>query len=122
MTLQCVLCGTPLKTGEATFELLPDGTIGGVVCAAHSQLNSTCAICTSKQLCDFETNPITMPKTIEKRIQRGPMTQIVQMRNPDRVVETCAKNCPCYDSEYQCGKQFGTCRNYKTILQEENNE
>ena len=112
--MKCQLCGKPLKVSEATFTMTGD-EISIISCLEHSQLFGTCALCQNSSECDFETNPISLPKIIQKQIQKGPMTQIIQMRNPDRIAVTCAKNCSCYNSEYECGRQFSTCGNYNQI-------
>lgn len=112
--LNCNLCGRPLKASEATFTPVKNDNYI-ITCPEHTLLFDTCHLCQSGNLCDFETNPSRLPKMIQKQIQQGPMTQIIQMKNPDRVAETCAKNCPCYNPDYECGKNFGVCGNYSQI-------
>lgn len=75
---------------------------------------NTCITCYTKDKCDFETNPLAIPKVIQKRVQQGPMTTITQIRNPEREAATCKINCPCWDKEYEyCKREEYTCINYK---------
>lgn len=113
MKIQCDFCGIDLTIGQATFTPTDKGYI--ISCPQHTALFKTCGLCIYSQKCDFETNPSQTPKLIQKRIQQGLMTQVIQIKNPERIKETCARNCPCYDPEYQCGKGFGTCRNYNEV-------
>lgn len=72
---------------------------------------NTCAACKSINTCSFETDPSPLPKLVQKRIQQGPMTQITQIRNPERENITCRKNCPCFSEEFGCMRQFNYCNN-----------
>ena len=80
-------------------------------CASHL---GKCATCYESCFCLFETSPSTLPKLIQKQVQMGNMIQLMQVRNPDRVAETCAKGCQCYDGE-TCMREYGSCVNYKFI-------
>lgn len=112
--LKCNLCGAPLPNRRATYSPIGEDKYI-ITCPEHTQLFNTCYLCQNGNLCDFETNPSKTPKVIQKQIQKGPMTQIIQIKNPDRIAETCAKGCSCYNPEYECGKQFGICGNYNQI-------
>ena len=111
--LKCDLCGQPLPNKHATFT--PKGDDYIITCPNHTQLFDTCNLCRQVQTCDFETNPSKIPKVVQKQIKQGPMTQIVQIKNPDRITETCQKGCKCYNAEYGCGKEYGICGNYDEI-------
>ena len=41
--------------------------------------------------------------------QKGPMQTVTEVMNPERIRETCEKNCHCFDTEFGCGKQLGFC-------------
>lgn len=70
-------------------------------------LNS-CATCKHSRTCAFEADT-TLTKIVQQTIRNGPMTQIVQIRNPELVSKTCKAGCPCFDSENECMKQFNYC-------------
>lgn len=84
------------------------------LCGGCAEKLGECPTCREAQFCLFETSSSTLPKIIQKQIQNGPMTQIMQVRNPDRVAETCAKGCKCYDGE-GCMREYGRCNQYKLI-------
>jgi len=84
-----------------------------ILCPSCYSKTNTCYMCRSAQTCDFETNPIPIPPIVTKTIRQGPMVMQTQIRNPDRVAETCAKNCSCYDPEKGCLRELGWCSNYK---------
>ena len=107
----CTYCGRPI-TGKQVFI---EHDLQTPFCQQCIHFFGGCPTCVRADVCDFETNPSQTPKLIQKRIQQGLMTQVIQIKNPERIKETCARNCPCYDPEYQCGKEFGTCRNYNEV-------
>lgn len=84
-----------------------------ILCPSCYSKTNTCYMCRSAQTCDFETNPISIPPVVMKTVRRGPMVTQTQIRNPDRVAETCAKNCSCYDPEKGCLRELGWCSSYK---------
>jgi hypothetical protein len=47
---------------------------------------------------------------VQQTIRNGPMTQIIQIRNPELVSKTCKAGCPCFDSENECMRQFNYCK------------
>ena len=112
--LNCELCGVSLKASQATFTPTENDEYI-ITCPTHTPLFGTCSLCRQAMNCDFETNPSKSPKMIQKQIQKGPMTQIIQIKNPDRIAETCKINCKCYNEEYDCGKEYGTCGSYDEI-------
>lgn len=65
-----------------------------------------------REECEFETNPSTIPKVVQQRIQQGPMTSIVQVKNPTRVEMFC-KNCKCFDEEFGCLKENSCCGDWQ---------
>lgn len=95
--------------GNITLEsiLTPDLTEWRTLCSQCASKLSTCAFCRNGDKCDFETNPSTLPKIVQKRIQQGPMVSLTTVKNPDRIKETCEKNCDCFDKETQtCMKEI----------------
>lgn len=73
----------------------------------------TCAVCEYQNTCDFETNPSTLPKIVQKVIRQGNAQMMTQVRNPEREKITCAAGCKCYDKTYGCSRQDGLCVNYE---------
>ena len=65
--------------------------------------------------CSFENDPSPLPKIVQKQVRQGNMTAITQVRNPERIEITCKKDCPCYDPEFECLRQFGTCGKCENI-------
>ena len=114
MTVQCALCNSPIPTKAATYTLNEDEEKILITCPRCTTILGTCGECTNSNSCDFETNPSKTPKIVQRKIQQGPITQVVQIKNPDRVKEPCEKNCACYNSEYECGKAFGICGKFSS--------
>jgi hypothetical protein len=76
----------------------------------------TCYLCVNGALCEFETNPSPLPKQVQKTVRQGNMMVQTVIRNPDRTAITCLSNCPCFDSNFGCLKENGTCNKYKEVL------
>ena len=82
-----------------------DGTFG-FYCKECVAAFSTCETCKHATECDFETNPSSLPKVVQKQIRQGNMMTVTQIKNPDRIEITCKNGCLCYDTENGCRKQF----------------
>ena len=81
---------------------------------SNAERIGTCATCTQAKFCDFETNPIQIPKQVQKVIRQGNMQMQTIVRNPEREKETCMKGCPCWDSEQcVCLRQTGFCKAWR---------
>ena len=55
--------------------------------------------------CDFEENPIALPKQIQQQIRQGNSIISTVVVNPERIRETCEKNCKCFSKEFGCLRQ-----------------
>ena len=87
-----------------------------LVCGDCAEKNGTCQTCLERKTCPFETDPSPLPKVVQKRIQQGPMVQIMQIKNPERVNITCRAGCPCWDEEnFTCGKEQGWCCQHEIV-------
>lgn len=86
-----------------------------ILCSDCASKLSTCHTCTQRATCPFETDSSSLPKVVQKRIQQGPMTQIIQIRNPDRVEITCKTKCSCFSEEFGCMKEIGLCEKYDEL-------
>ena len=82
------------------------------ICGDCAALFGTCHMCEHGQECDFQTNPSPLPMQVQKQVQQGPMIQIMTIKNPERVEETCKKNCACWSEQFGCMKENGTCEKY----------
>ena len=102
--MNCNYCGK-----ENVGIVNEDGT---GMCMNCFQRAGTCALCIYGTLCDFETNPINLPKQEQKTIRQGNMIMQTVVKSESRIRETCLKNCPCYDPDFGCLKENGTCGKY----------
>ena len=102
----CEICGGPI-VGKPV--IVPDDDKFHLVCGKCSKDLTGCTTCDQRHYCDFETNPSPIPKTVRRVFQKGPMQTVTEVINPERIRETCEKNCRCFDPEFGCGKQIGFC-------------
>lgn len=111
-TYTCGCCGHELP-GHAQTIVVTDET-ATEICEQCNANSGKCITCINSQKCDFETNPSTLPKIIQKTIQQGNMTSVTQVRNPERIRITCQNGCPCWSEDFDCYKQnHGTCPQYR---------
>lgn len=108
----CAACGNPIigkphlaNNNDNWYELCEncDGQWGN------------CFTCINITLCDFETNPISLPKQVRIQEQKGPMVINTVGRNPARIRETCEKGCACWQ-EGECWREaYGKlgCKNWR---------
>lgn len=100
----CDFCQRQIMPGDAILTQKPDGS-WEILCRDCAQHDGMCPTCAYGTVCDFETNPINIPKLV----QQGNML----VKNPSRIAETCRKNCPCFDQNLGCGKQNYICPNFQ---------
>lgn len=106
--LTCELCGGTMAKEQSILQFKNNNYVR-TVCERCNSLSGTCQMCKHGNQCSFETDPSPLPKVVEEVFRQGPMTTVTQIRNPERIEITCKKNCPCYDPENECLKQFNTC-------------
>ena len=83
------------------------------LCSRCAETITTCGGCKDSSICRFQTDPSPIPLVVQKQIRQGPMTQIVQVKNPDRINITCKMGCHCWDKEGEfCHKEDGWCERY----------
>ena len=115
----CDICGILLPNRATIIDLTDKEPI--YICPSCNRLMSTCAVCEAAQDCDFETNPIDLPKTVIKQVRQGNMIMSSEIKNPDRIEKTCFLNCPCFSQENGCLREFNSqCEKFKTIDRKEN--
>lgn len=97
----CKICGKPLNGRDLVYDI----DLEEVFCRKCAPFRNTCVFCINKNSCDFNTNPSPLPKQVQQTQRTGNavMTQIV--KNPERIKITCENGCPCYSSEFGCGKE-----------------
>ena len=102
----CEVCGQSIIT-KTIIDIGEKGELH-YLCEECSKKTGTCFTCKMREECEFETNPSTIPKVIQQRIQQGPMTSIIQVKNPTRIEMFC-KNCKCFDEVLGCLKENNCC-------------
>lgn len=102
--MNCSYCGNPASVINEDDRLL--------LCNQCASLAGTCYLCIQGRYCEFETNPDPMPKQVAKVIQQGNMRVQTVVKNPSRVDAFCTNKCPCFNPEFGCLKENGTCGNY----------
>lgn len=108
----CGFCGT-LMPGKGEVVIMENGD-AVLSCASCANNLGTCRTCAQAKFCDFETNPIKIPKQVQKIIRQGNMQMQTIIRNPEREKETCMKGCPCWDSEECiCLREVGCCKAWR---------
>lgn len=112
----CTICNQVIPGRNVTFTQASD-SYWKAVCEKCLPVLGTCRTCSKGSTCDFETNPSPIPKAVEKRIQQGPQTMIVTVKNDERINETCAKNCECFDHEEKiCSREYGYCQKHNATF------
>ncbi len=112
---KCSCCGTPL-VGKS-FITMNGKVVESVICERCFQNRNTCKTCQYGGSCRFETDPSSLPKTVQKQVRQGNMTAVTQIMNPERVRITCQKGCHCWDQNFGCSKQtHGICQQYHMNL------
>lgn len=96
--------------------IVPSSNSLHFLCEKCALAINTCQFCKNSNKCDFETNPSPIPKVIQKKIQQGPMIQVMQVKNPERIKITCEAGCPCYIYEL-CAKEYGNCERIESIYE-----
>lgn len=109
---QCQICGRGI-VGKAILNYDTHTQAVHTVCGNCDNVLYTCRTCTCGKLCDFETNPVQLPKMVQQEIRQGNMIAVQTIRNPERVRETCQKNCKCFHADFGCLKQNGECLNWE---------
>ena len=94
----CDMCRAPVHKSDEVI-IYDEDNIEILCATCYTHLNS-CRTCGDNRSCDFETNPIPIPKQTMKVMRQGNAVVQTMVQNPDRIAETCAKNCRCWDHEH----------------------
>lgn len=110
----CGVCQRILATPHYSLTKFADGNFHPI-CETCLSASGTCQSCTRGTTCSFESDPSPLPKAVQKSFVQGNQQIVTTVPNPDRIKETCAKNCSCFDAaSYSCNRQNSTCRNYES--------
>ena len=107
-TLKCARCGHQIPSKAAVFSKEKP------FCSECIKMFGTCGCCKNQVYCDFQSNPVPIPHTIQVKKQQGPMVMITEQLNPTRIKALCIEgNCKCCIQDIPaCGRKFLTCPNY----------
>ena len=110
---ECDICHRQIHHTEVIY----DSKSNKIVCSDCCNRLSTCDNCHNGPICLFETDPSPLPKQIQKQIRQGNMIGQTIIKNPDRILITCKKGCPCWNAETEsCNKQLRYCANIQEVI------
>ena len=110
----CTICGKVIVSNPY---LISNNDSWNMVCGECVQQLNTCRNCQNSQSCDFETNPSSLPKAVMKRFQQGNQIIQTQIKNEERIRQTCEKNCCCWDVKNRvCRKEYNYCEDIVVII------
>ena len=110
---ECEICHRQIHHTEVIY----DSKSNKIVCSDCCNRLSTCNNCHNGNICLFETDPSPLPKQIQKQTRQGNMIGQTIVKNPDRILITCKKGCPCWDAETEsCNKQLRYCANIQEVI------
>lgn len=110
---KCDVCGSPII---GSIICITPNHEKKIICEKCSRKTGTCDLCKERFQCAFETSTCPFPKTVFKQVQGNNSMNIMraEVKNPERVKETCEKMCPCWDKEEKyCLRESGTCGRYE---------
>lgn len=109
----CAVCSQIIPKKNYCLTHYSDGA-WKPTCENCLKLSGTCGGCSKSSTCDFETNPSPIPKAVQKRIQQGNQIMVTTVKNDERINETCAKNCECFDHKTRtCCREYNCCSKYE---------
>lgn len=113
MNIKCDMCGLAFDSQRATLSPKKDGTYK-VLCPNCIMLYGHCHTCTHKMTCSFEQSNSPHEPFIMQEIRHGNGIIRQRVKNPERVRETCQKDCQCFSEEFGCLRQINqTCGGYQ---------
>lgn len=113
---KCDICGSEMLPSQAIINMGADHKTH-LICPQCNAKYHTCSVCGQADKCDFETNPIDLPKQVRKQIQTPQGYIVTDIPNPERIREICEKGCDCYDKEFGCCKQNNWCSHHSVKWQ-----
>lgn len=108
---KCDLCGREVLPRYAIIDIGLDHKTH-IICSICNENYYNCITCAQSSMCDFESNPIDLPKQISKEMKTEQGYFVTSIRNPSRIEKTCKVNCDCFDEENGCLRQINYCKNH----------
>lgn len=108
---KCDICGRVILPNSIIIDMGLDHETH-IICQTCNQNYYSCNTCGQKDICDFETSSIDLPKQIQQQLKTEQGYFVTTIRNPERVRETCEKGCKCFDKENGCLRQSNYCKNH----------
>lgn len=105
----CDICGAEVFPQGMIIDI-SDGV--HILCQKCNAAFNTCLTCGQRYTCDFESNPIDLPKQVQQQFQTAQGYVVTTIRNPERIRETCEKGCTCFSSENGCLRESNWCASY----------
>lgn len=105
---KCDICGNEMLPSQAIIDMGLDHKTH-IICPSCNSAYYTCKVCGQASICDFETNPIDLPKQVQKQMKTAQGYIVTTIPNPDRIRETCEKGCKCLSNDFGCCKQNNWC-------------
>lgn len=113
MNIKCDRCGLDFESQRAIISPNKDGTYK-ILCPSCILLYGRCHTCTHKMTCSFEQSNSSHEPFIMQEIRHGNSIIRQRVKNPERVRETCQKDCKCFSEEFGCLRQITqTCGDYE---------
>lgn len=110
----CELCHRPMLDTH----FVRDDENWHTFCGECIKHLNTCTFCKKVNICDFETNPSSLPKMIQQQIRQGNMVSVTTIKNPERIRQTCEKGCDCFNAEFGCMREFHYCERMDYVYDE----
>lgn len=111
---KCDICGREILPSQIIIDMGLEHTTH-IICPNCDQIYYTCNTCAQSLICDFETNPIDLPKQIQQQMQTGNGYIVTTVKNPSRIEKTCKVNCTCWNEENGCLKQNNYCNKHQIL-------
>lgn len=111
--IKCCKCGLDFEPQGAILSPKSDGSFN-ILCPHCALLFGHCHTCTKAKTCSFEQSNSSHEPFIMQEIRHGNSIIRQRVKNPERVRETCQKDCKCFSEEFGCLRQINqTCGNYE---------
>lgn len=107
---KCEICGEPMLKADVLTQRKNGEWVE--MCALCSILTSSCRTCKASR-CLFQQDT-SIPSYIQKTIRQENVTAVTLIKNPEKVEKYCKDKCPCFSTEFGCGRESITpgCANY----------
>lgn len=111
---KCDLCGAEILPRAIIVDMGLDHKTH-IICSTCSQNYYSCSHCGQSLTCSFESSSIDLPKQVQQQIKTAQGYIVTNIKNPERVRQTCEKGCKCFDKEFGCLRQSNYCDNFEIV-------